>query len=259
MRELNAVLMIAYRDVMKLLGDKQRLVFGLIFPVFFIGVLGGTMQANLGQAAGYDFRPFIFTGIFAQSLFQSTAQGIISLIADRESDFSQEMFVAPISRYSIIFGKILGESGVAFVQGVPILVLGLLVGVSLSLVQVLGLIVVGAIVCLFGGAFGVLTLSNLKDQRSVSQIVPFIMLPQLFLSGAFVPVKQLPLPLEVLSRISPMRYAVDLTRGTFYLGTPDYAKVVMDPTALDLFVIAGLFVIFLAAGTAMFVRNERNR
>lgn len=259
MKELNAILMIAYRDVLKLLGDKQRLVFGLIFPVFFIGVLGGTMQANLGQAAGYDFRPFIFTGIFAQSLFQSTTMGIISLIEDRDNDFSQEMFVAPISRYSIIFGKILGESGVAFVQAVPILVLGLLVGVSLSLVQVLGLIVVGAIACLFGGAFGVLTLSNLKDQRAVNQISAFIMTPQLFLSGAFVPVKQLPLPLEVLSRISPMRYAVDLTRGIFYRGTPDYAKVVMDPTALDLFVIAGLFIVFLAAGTAMFVRNERNR
>jgi len=105
----------------------------------------------------------------------------------------------------------------------------------------------------------VLTLSNLKDQRSVGQIVPFIMFPQFFLSGAFVPVKVLPFPLEVLSRISPMRYAVDLTRGTFYTGNPESAKVVLDPLPWNLAVIAGMFVVFLVTGTALFVHNERNR
>jgi len=257
--EINAILTIAYRDLLKLLGDRQRLVLGFIFPVFFIGVLGGSMQANLAQAAGYDFLPFIFTGIFAQTLFQSTTQGIISLIADRENDFSQEMFVSPVSRYSIIFGKILGESSVAMVQGLPIILFGILVGVRPSASQLLGLLLIGIAVCLFGGAFGVLTLSNLKDQRSVGQVVPLIMFPQFFLSGAFVPVKVLPLPLEILSRVSPMRYAVDLTRGTYYAGLPEFGKVVLDPVLLNAVVAAGLFVIFLVAGTTLFVRNERNR
>lgn len=259
MRELYAVSIIAYRDLLKLLGDKQRLAFGLIFPVLFIGVLGGTMQASFGRGAGYNLVAFVFTGIFAQTMFQSTTQGIISLIADRENDFSQEMFIAPISRYSIVFGKVLGESSVALVQAVPILALGWLMGVRPSAWQLIVLLLVGAVVCLFGGAFGVLTLSNLKDQRSVGQVVPLIMLPQLFLSGAFVPVKNLPLPLEVLSRISPMRYAVDLTRDLFYLGNADYAKVVLDPPLVNAAVMAGLFIAFLTAGTTLFVRNERNR
>jgi ABC-2 type transport system permease protein len=194
--------------VLKLLGDRTRLVFGLIFPLFIIGVLGGTMQANLGQAAGYDFVPFVFTGIYAQTLFQSTVQGIISLIADRQNDFSQEMFVSPISRFSIVFGKILGESSVAMLQAIPILVLGILVGIRPSVDQVLGLLIVGVAVCLFGGAFGVLTLSNLKDQRSVSQIVPFVMLPQFFLSGAFVPVKVLS-----ASARGPLSHITDALRG----------------------------------------------
>jgi len=258
-REVNAVLTIAYRDVMKLLGDRTRLGFGLLFPVFFVGVLGGTMQANLGQAAGFDFLPFIFTGIYAQTLFQSTVQGIISLVADRESDFSQEMFVSPISRYSIVFGKILGESAVAIVQAVPIVILGVIVGIRPSFEQIVALAIVGVMVCLFGGAFGVLTLSNLKDQRAVSQIVPLVMMPQFFLSGAFVPVKVLPLPLEALSRISPMRYAVDLTRGAFYAGQADSDLVVLDPLALNVAVMSVLFIIFLVTGTALFVRNERNR
>ena len=37
----------------------------------------------------------------------------MSLIEDRENDFTQELFIAPISRYAIVFGKILGEALVA--------------------------------------------------------------------------------------------------------------------------------------------------
>jgi len=52
--------------------------------------------------------------------------GDVSLIDDRENDFSQEIFISPISRYSIILGKIVGETLVALVQGIGILVFGLL-------------------------------------------------------------------------------------------------------------------------------------
>src|SRR5690242_10431880 len=110
MKNLNAILTIAYRDVIKLLRDRTRLIAGLVFPVIFIGALGGSLQANLGARAGFNFLAFVFTGVLGQTLFQSTASGIISLIEDRENDFSQEIFVSPVSRYTIILGKIVGES-----------------------------------------------------------------------------------------------------------------------------------------------------
>ena len=106
MREINAILTIAYRDFMKLMRDPARLVSSLVMPLLFITILGGSMQANMGKGLGFDFMPYIFTGVFAQSLFQSAAMGIVSLIDDRENDFSQEIFISPISRYSIILGKI---------------------------------------------------------------------------------------------------------------------------------------------------------
>ncbi|HUP28363.1 MAG TPA: ABC transporter permease, partial [Chloroflexia bacterium] len=181
MRELNAIFTIAYRDLMKLLRDPVRIVSTLIFPLIFIGILGGTFQSGLGAAVGYNLLVFIFTGILAQTLFQSTATGVISLIEDRESDFSQEIFVSPISRYSIVFGKILGESLVALPQGIAILLFALILRVPISLEQVVGLVPVALFVCLFGGAFGLVIMANLKSQRAANQIFPFIMLPQFFL------------------------------------------------------------------------------
>ena len=259
MREANAIMAISFRDLMKLLRDPARLVSTFVFPLIFIGILGGSLEANLGNSAGYNLLAFVFTGVLAQTLFQSTALGVISLIEDRENDFSQEIFVSPISRYSIVFGKIVGEALVAFPQGAAIIVFGFIIGISINPSQLLGVLAVGLAICLFGGAFGVLMLSSFNSQRTANQIFPFIIFPQFFTAGVFTPIQVLPLPLEILSRISPLRYAVDLMRNVFYVGQPDYSHVVLDSPALNVAVIGLLFVAFLVSGTALFVRKEHNR
>jgi ABC-2 type transport system permease protein len=259
MSELGPILAIAQRDFMKLLRDRPRLVTTMVFPLLLIGVLGGSLQANLGRTVGFNFLAFTFTGVFGQTLFQTTAQGVMSLINDRDNDFSQEMFVSPISRYSIIVGKIVGESLVALPQAAAILAFAFIIGIRASAAEVGGLVIAGALICLLGGAFGVLVLSNLSSQEMAGQIFTFVMLPQFFLAGIFNPIKVLPPYLELLSRIAPMRYAVDLARSAFFAGRPEYSRTVLDPPLLDLAVIALMFVAFLVVGTALFVRNERNR
>ena len=109
-KTINAILVIALRDLTKLLRDRTRIVASLVFPLVFVGVLGNSLNSNLSTDVGFNFLTFVFIGVIGQNLFQSTASGIISLIEDRQNDFSQEMFIAPVSRYVIIFGKILGES-----------------------------------------------------------------------------------------------------------------------------------------------------
>jgi ABC-2 type transport system permease protein len=259
MLEINAILTIALRDFTKFLRDKSRIIATFIFPLIFIGVLGGSLQANVANNVGYDFLSFIFIGVLGQTLFQSTASGVISLIEDRENDFSQEIFVSPISRYSIIIGKVLGESIVALTQIIGILIFGLIMGVSINFTSIISLIPLFLVVCMFGGAFGVFVLSNLKSQRAANQIFPFVILPQFFLAGVFSPITNLPPVLFVLSRIAPMTYAVDLVRSVYFKGSPAYSKIVLFNTSIDLLVIAIAFLGFLFAGTYFFIKNERNR
>jgi ABC-2 type transport system permease protein len=258
-KELNAVLAIAGRDITKLVRDRARLVFSLIFPIIFIGLMGGTLQSNLGRAAGFNFIGFIFTGVLGMTLFQSSAQGLLSLIEDRENDFSQEMFVSPISRYSIVFGKILGETGVALVQAVPMVGLAILFRVPLTPLQVALLVPAALLACFLGGAFGVAVMSVLSNQRAAQQIFPFLIFPQFFLAGIFNPIKILPWYLLPLSLISPLRYAVDLLRGVVYTGRPEYDKVVLFSPLTNLLLMGGMFVVLMVVGTAMFVRRETNR
>ena len=256
---MNAILTIAQRDLNKLLRDPVRLVSTFIFPFIFMAALGTTMQASLGERAGFDFVAFVFTGVFGQTLFQSSAMGLISLIEDRQNDFSQEIFVAPISRFTIVLGKVVGETLVALPQGLAILAFAFVLRIDLGLAQLGALLAAGLVACLLGAAFGLLVLSNLSSQRAAQQVFPFILLPQFFLAGVFSPLQGLPWYLDLLSRISPMRYAVDLTRNAFYAGSPESALVVLEPTQVNLAIIGALFAVFFTVGTVLFVRAERNR
>ena len=61
------------------------------------------------------------------------------------------------------------------------------------------------------------------------------------------------------SRISPMRYVVDLIRGIAYAGRPEYHKVVLFDPLTNLIVMAAMLAVFIVVGTALFVRRETNR
>ncbi|GHO46503.1 ABC transporter permease [Ktedonospora formicarum] len=256
----NAIMTIAGRDIMRFVREPMRLIFSLIMPIILVGGLAGPLQSSFGQAAGYNLMTFSMTGLLAMSLFQSTMSGLVSLIEDKASDFSQEMFIAPISRYAIVFGKILGESLVALVQGVVLVLIGIFIfNVPVSLVSLLLIIPASLIICLFGGAFGVLVTSIFSTQRTANMVMPFLIFPQLLLSGVFLPIRSLPWYLDLIARIVPLRYAVDLVRGIFYIGRPEYSQVVLANPLLNLIVIAVLFVLCLVIGTILFVRGERNR
>ncbi len=258
-RELNAIITIGSRDFIKFIRDKFRVLATFIFPMIFIGILGGSLQSNLGKSVGYNFLTFVFIGVIGQTLFQSTASGIISLVRDREEDFAQEMFVAPVSRFSIVLGKIFGESMVALAQVVGIVIFGLIIRVPIDWSHFARVVPVMLVACLLGGAFGILVLANLGSQVSVQQIFPFIIFPQFFLSGVFAPIKNLPPVLLVLSRLAPMTYSVDFIRSVYYWGTPEYSKIVLFSPTVGFAIISIIFAVFLSVGTFLFVRNERER
>ena len=257
--ELSAVAVIAHRDFVKLLRDRVRLVSELTFPLVLVLLLGPALQSGFGAPGGLDLTSFVFTGVLAQTIWQSSVLGLVSLIADREEDFSQEIFVSPASRYAIVAGKIIGEALVALPTGLGIVIVALLIGVPLSPLVLLALIPVSLAIAIYGGAFGLLVLANISSQRTASQIFPFVLLPQFFLAGVFNPIHALPPPLALLSALSPMRYAVELTRNVIYGLQPGVPAPEMTPFAINVAVIGGSFVLFLVLGTILFVRAERNR
>ena len=256
---LSAIAVIAHRDFIKLLRDRVRLVSELAFPLILVLVLGPALQSGFGSPGGINLTFFVFTGVLAQTIWQSAVLGLVSLLADREEDFSQEIFVSPVSRYSIIAGKVIGEALVAMPTGVGIILIGIIAGVPLTPIVLLALVPVLFVVAIYGGAFGLLILANLTTQRQANQIFPFVLLPQFFLAGIFNPIHDLPPLLAILSALSPLRYAVELTRHVIYGLQPDVLAPELTPLPVILAVMAVSFIGFMVVGTLRFVGRERNR
>jgi ABC-2 type transport system permease protein len=257
--EVSAVAAIAHRDFVKLLRDRLRLMSELAFPLILVLLLGPALQSGFGAPGGLDLTAFVFSGVLAQTIWQSAVLGLVSLVADREEDFSQEIFVSPVSRYSIVAGKIIGEALVALPTGLGIIVVGVLIGVPFSPLVLLAIVPVAVAIAIYGGAFGLLILANMSSQRTANQVFPFLLLPQFFLAGVFTPIHDLPLPLAILSALSPLRYAVELMRNVVYGLQPGVPAPDMTPAPVNAAVMAVSFVAFLIAGTVLFVRAERNR
>jgi ABC-2 type transport system permease protein len=257
--ELSGLAIIAQRDVIKLLRDRPRLAVNLAFPVLLIGGLGAILQPTVGRVTGVNAVTLAFTGVLAASLFQSCAAGMISIVEDRENDFSRELFVTPVSRLTLVAGKVAGETLVAVTQGAFIVVFALAFGVRMSAGQLAALVVPALACCLLGGAFGLATVASLPNQRSAMQIFQFLIIPQYVLGGVLVPLRGTAPYLDVLAHLMPMRYVVELTRAAFFAGTPGYREVVSGSPLADAIVTAVLFGVLMAAGSAVFGYRERTR
>jgi ABC-2 type transport system permease protein len=260
-RELNAAVTICARDILRFVRDwKTNIVFAFFFPVAFLGILGGTIGQNLGAGLGYDYMQFALLGMVANLLVQFTMMGVTSLIEERENGFTQEIFVSPVSRYSILFGKIMGGSFTGAVALVALFIVAVAIGIPLTLGGIGRILLVTPVLFLLGGAMGVL-LSGIfgSSRKAVDQAVIMIMFPQMFLSGALIPVKSSTGVLGVLVHLMPATYLVDLLRGVFYAGTPVYGQVVLYNPTVDLVISAALAIAFLILGAFLFVRSERNR
>ncbi|MDR1997532.1 MAG: ABC transporter permease [Candidatus Margulisbacteria bacterium] len=258
-REINAVVTIAVRDILILLKTPSYFIFSLIMPLIFMGILGGSLAQNMAAGLPYDYGQFLLVGMLVNMLLMGTTGGITSLVEDRTEDFTQELMVSPISRYSIIVGKILGSSFTAVLQLLGTLLTALLMGIHYSLWQLLAVLAVAPLICLSAGSLGMIIVAFIKDNRTAGMVQMLVVMPQMFLTGAFIPINNSQGLLFLLSRLMPMTYCLDLARAAFFAGAPGYASIVLFNPLLDILIIAALTVVFLLIGTFFFVRSETNR
>jgi ABC-2 type transport system permease protein len=258
-REANATFAIAWREVLRAIKSPSSIAFTVIFPVIFMGVLGGSISQNLGSALPYAYLPFMLIGMVANTLYQGTIVGVTNLVEERENDFTAELFVAPISRYAVLLGKIVGSGIASLISLVGIVAMIFVMQIPMSFGDLLRVIALAPILALAGGSLGVFFIGFVQDPKTAGAGVALLVFPQIFLSGALIPTAGSTGILGVLAHLMPMTYSIDLARNIFYAGKPEAAFTVLNSPWLDLAVTVGFFLVFTVVGTYMFVRADRNR
>jgi len=192
-------------------------------------------------------------------MYQGTITGVTNLVEERENDFTAELFVAPISRYAVLLGKLIGSGIAAMFSLVGVIAMILVMQIPMDAGDLLRVIALTPVLALAGGALGIFFIGLTQDPKTVAIGVPLLIFPQLFLSGALIPVANSTGLLGLLAKIIPMTYSIDLARNIFYWGKPEYAGAALPGPWLDRPWTVGFFLVFTIVGTILFVRADRNR
>ena len=241
---LRAVYIIWYRDVLRYYRDRWRLLASLAQPILFLLVFGTGLSSSLRGATaglggrsitgGLQYQQFIYPGIIGMAVLFTAIFGAMSIVWDREFGFLKEVLVAPINRAAVAVGKTLGGATQAMLQGLLLLVLAPLVGVTLTWQGVLELIPLIFVYAFALSALGVAVGARMRSMQGFQVVMNFLMMPIFFLAGALFPLRGLPVWMTVLTRLDPASYGIDPLRRTV-LGAAGVPSRVLDSLGLTLF------------------------
>jgi ABC-2 type transport system permease protein len=258
-RELNTIVTVMARDITLFFKSLATPIMSIAMPLVMMGMIGGNLSQNMASSLNFNFGPFMLVGMLINMLFMMTSMNMTSFVDDHQTDFIQEMLVSPVSRYSLVIGKIFGSMFGAILSLAGTLVVGLVMGITLSAGQLLLILALSPLMCLSGGALAMILIGLIKNKTAANMAVSLITLPQMFLSGAIIPINHSSGALFVVSRMLPMTYCLDLARAVVYSGSPEYDNVVMFNPFINCVVIVSLTILCLIIGTFFFARSEKNR
>lgn len=210
---------IAYRELLRFIQERSRMLSSFGMPLLFLIIFGAGFSRIIGTLTpGVDFIKFIYPGIIAMTVLMTSVFSGLSVVWDREFGFLKEVLVAPLSRSGIVLGKAAGGTTVAVLQGIIMLVLAPVLGITLTPTLIVKLVPVLIVVSLSLSGLGILVASRMRSQQGFHVVVQLIVFPLIFLSGVFFPVNNVPIWLEVISKVNPLTYGVDAIRQLFLGG-----------------------------------------
>jgi ABC-2 type transport system permease protein len=240
------------REIKKLIRSKSRIIGSLITPLLFLVFLGMGFKSIpiAGMAGGANYLQFLVPGIIGMGLLFSSTFAGLTLIMDREYGFLKEIMVSPVSRFTIVLGRIAGGITTGLIQALLILCISMLFGFKVAgfLPFLMGIVFLMLIATAFIGV-GLVFASLMRDPHGFNLIVNFVIFPIFFLSGALYPTANLPAGLRLLTYIDPLTYGVDGLRGSL-LG------ISAMPVMLDFVILLGFSVVMVALAAILFERSE---
>jgi ABC-2 type transport system permease protein len=213
MIDIACIYMVWQRDIIRYFREKSQLYGSLSRPVLWLFILGMGLRGSYGQLpSGVNYTQFIFPGIIAMTSIFTSIQSAISIIWDREFGFLKEILVAPVPRASIVIGKGLAGTTLSLIQGAVILLLAPLVHVHVPWQNIPLLLLVIVLMSFALTGIGIVIAARMTSFQGFGTIMNFVIMPMWFLSGSMFPPHNLPIWLQVLVRVNPLTYGVDLMR-----------------------------------------------
>ena len=210
---MRAVLTLVEREMVRFLRQPNRLAGAIGQPLIFWLLFGAAFSASFLAPAGTEnYAQFFLPGIAVLIVLFTAIFSTISIIEDRREGFLQGVLVAPVSRGTIVLGKVLGGTLLAVLQGALFLLVAPLAGVPLGAVTFLGAVGVLGLVGFGLTGLGFVIAWRMDSTQEFHAIMSVFLMPMWLLSGAFFPSEGLGPVLAWILRINPLTYGVTALR-----------------------------------------------
>ena len=235
-------LILGQRALREALRTPDSLVPTLFIPLFFLVV-------NVGQAAKIfpsDDTPFLRGQNYAafqlpSSLLVAASFGsaALYLVEEVEGGYFDKLRATPISRLSIVLGRLYAEFVKSIVISTVMILIALPFGIRLES-GVLGFVFIVVMIALWAMVFsGLMQIVALTSRSAAAtQSASLVFFPLLFLTPNFVPRPLLTRPMEIAATFNPVTYIMEATRSLILDG-------------FDGTVLARGFAVVLVAGALM--------
>jgi ABC-2 type transport system permease protein len=211
-----AIYVLWMREMKRWWRAKSRIVGSLAMPLFFLAFLGlGFRRMTIpGLSDDVGYIRFLVPGIIGMNILFSSTFGGLSVLWDREFGFLKEIMVAPVSRVSIVLGRIAGGATTALIQAILILGISYIMGFKITNISSIFLAIVFMIlIAVTFLGLGLVFASKMRDIQGFSIVMNFVIFPLFFLSGALYPLENFPVWLRYISKLDPLTYGVDGLRA----------------------------------------------
>jgi ABC-2 type transport system permease protein len=251
---LHDTMLVFRRQVRLILREPAFLTFALLQPILYL-VLFAPLLKNLplnggSTLSGNDAYRFFVPGLLIQlALFGSTFVGF-AIISEWRAGVIERFRVTPVSRLSILAGRVLRDVVALTIQSAVLILAGVAFGLRAPVAAVL--LSFPFVICV---AIGLASVSYavallLKSEDSFAPLINSVVVPLLLLSGVMLPLTLAPGWLQGISRISPFRYIIDAMRE-FYQGQY-WNTIVLEGVCVAI----GTAIVFMWLGSRVFVREN---
>lgn len=214
--EVRVVAALGRRSVRQTFRRPQLMAPIIIFPSLLLAVQTGGAGRAVDLPAFPEvngFLDFMLAGAMIQSCLLAGNSGGIALAVDIEMGFTDRLLAAPISRFSIVLGRLAGTAALGAFSAVYYVAIGLIFGAQIE-EGVLGVLLMILFVTLASVAFGGIgsAIALRSGSASVVQGLFPLVFVILFLSSAFFPAELMLEPAATVAEYNPISFIVEGVR-----------------------------------------------
>ncbi len=164
------------------------------------------------------FRYFmVISMIVAAGLMVGVVTTSASLVREKESGTIEQLMVTPLRKYEVVVAKMMPPFAVGMVSLIPSL--GIAKWFEVPMQGSLTLFFFASALSLLATmAIGIFVATFAENLQQALLISFFVLFPLMFLSGTIVPIESMPLGMQYLSVLSPVRYHMEIVLGIFLKG-----------------------------------------